>query len=208
MYRTMMTAICLGGVLSANSLQAEPLWSERYGASAQQKPAVTAPASGSGACVAGQRVDILSGGKWYPGTVRQGPDAMGSCLVAYDGYGANWDEWVSMKRLRTSVSGAAPAAPETAPSTQLPSGSYACYTFDGGRLNYAYTDIVIKTATSYSVGKALGTYDLKSSGIITFTGTLANATGSFSVKNSGKAEIKLVFNNDARASMVCTHSGR
>jgi len=36
-----------------------------------------------------------------------------------------------------------------------------------------------------------------------FTGTMANATGKFSVKNGGKPQIDLVFNGDARASMSC-----
>ncbi len=202
-----VTGLCFCCILSAISFQAAPLWSESYGVQTEKKPQ-----GNSGICVAGKRVEILYADKWYPGVVQKGPDQMGTCLVAYDGYGSNWDEWVSLQRLRTSASANNSTTSNRKPSpspvtspTRIPNGLYNCYTFDNGQLNYTYTDIVIESDTRYSTGPAGGTYKLQPSGSISFTGTLSDTNGTFSIKNSGKAEIGLIFNNDALASMICTH---
>ncbi len=168
-------------------------------------------------CIPGAAVSVLSAGQWYPARVLQGPDASGTCLVSYDGYGSNWDEWVNARRMKAAAGGAqrpapaagqgraaAPSAPATAAS--VPPGKYSCYTFDNGQLNYSYTDVVIEAGGRYAVGKQAGSYTLASGGALRFTGPMANASGKFSIKSNGKPQIDLVFNGDARASMSCPKS--
>ncbi|NMG55543.1 hypothetical protein [Aromatoleum aromaticum] len=169
-----------------------------------------AEASASALCVKGRAVSVLYGGDWYPAKVLDGPDRMGTCLVSYDGYGSNWDELVNAKRMRSAAARQAqtvltdPAtAPASAGSDAVPAGKYGCYTFDNGQLNYAYTDVVIQAGGRYAVGDKGGRYTLSDGGAMRFTGTMANATGKFTVKNGGKPQIDLVFNGDARASMSC-----
>ncbi|CAH2032694.1 hypothetical protein [Trichlorobacter ammonificans] len=212
MYRTVIATVCLYALVSAPSLQAAPLWSEQYQLPPQQKTSATATAGERGLCSAGSPVEILSGGKWYPGSVRQGPDTLDTCLVSYDGYGPNWDEWVKLNRLRPRAAGSAVSGKqeETAPAQAgaLPPGRYACYTFDAGQLNYTYTDIIIQSATRYAVGKAEGSYERAAAGSIIFKGgPLKDATGSYAPKSNGAVEIKLVFSNDTRASMSCSRAG-
>lgn len=167
---------------------------------------------GASLCVAGAAVSVLYGGQWYPAKVLKGPDRMGTCLVSYDGYGSNWDEWVSPNRMRPASGGAraeksapfggtAPAQP--ADPKSVPPGKYSCYTFDNGQLNYTYTDIVIEAGNRYSVGNQSGSFNLSPGGRLGFTGTLSNASGKFAIKTGGKPQIDLVFNGDARASMSC-----
>jgi len=211
MYRTMIATASLYALVSATSLQAAPLWSEQYQPQSQQKAPARVPGGERGLCVANSPVEILSGGKWYPGSVRQGPDEAGTCLVSYDGYGSNWDEWVKPSRLRPQAAGpTAKGNRETAPSQSgmLPIGRYACYSFDAGQLNYTYTDIVIQSATRYALGNAAGNYTLVPSASIVFTdGPLKGVAGSYSRKSNASTEIKLVYVNDARASMSCSQSG-
>lgn len=205
--------LCLCCLLSGAPLQAAPLWSDQYELPSK-KPSAPASSVERGLCAAGSAVEILSGGKWYPGSVRQGPDELGTCLVSYDGYGANWDEWVKLNRLRPRAAGNTAHGnreeTETPPvqSGTLPTGTYACYTFDAGQLHYTYTDVVIQSATRYAVGDAGGSYELAAPASIVFKGgPLKGVTGSYSRKNNGTVEIKLVYNNDARASMSCSRSG-
>lgn len=158
-------------------------------------------------CVKGQAVSVLYAGTWYPAKVLDGPDPMGTCLVSYDGYGSNWDEWVNISRIRpmeNQTSAAAPAQQPTAPAvTTVPTGKYNCYTYDYGQLNYTYTDVLIQADGRYAVGSEGGSYTLSEDGTLSFTGTMANAVGKLSVKNNGKAQIDLVFNGDTGASMTC-----
>ncbi len=180
--------------------------------SAETARAAAAPTSAL--CVKGRAVSVLYGGQWYPAKVLDGPDNMGSCLVSYDGYGSNWDEWVNAARMRPG-GGKEAAAPTARPDTSttpppaadgtsaIPPGKYSCYTFDNGQLNYTYTDVVIQPGGRYAVGNDRGSYTLSDGGAMRFSGTMANATGKFSVKNGGKPQIDLVFNGDARASMSC-----
>ncbi len=165
-------------------------------------------------CAKGRAVNVLYGGQWYPAKVVDGPDNMGSCLVSYDGYGSNWDEWVNAARMRpgggkraaTSTARpdtSTPPPPAADGASAIPPGKYSCYTFDNGQLNYTYTDVVIQPGGRYAVGNDSGSYTLSDGGAMRFTGTMANATGKFSVKNGGKPQIDLVFNGDARASMSC-----
>lgn len=177
-------------------------------------PATPAPAPTSALCVKGRAVSVLYGGDWYPAKVLDGPDRMGTCLVSYDGYGSNWDEWVNATRMRpaggkqssprttTPTTSTAPPPP-TSGSGAVPPGKYSCYTFDNGQLNYTYTDVVIQPDGRYAVGNDSGNYTLSDGGTMRFTGTMANARGKFSVKNGGKPQIDLVFIGDARASMSC-----
>jgi hypothetical protein len=165
-------------------------------------------ASGSDLCRKEMPVDVLSGGKWYPAKILDGPDKMGTCLVTYDGYGSHFDEWVNVQRIRARSTGtnasvqAAPKARANADSVRT--GKYACYTFDGGQLNYTYTDVIIEPHNRYSInGGKGGSYTIAPDGSMTFTGPLSNASGRHSIRNTGKAQIDLVFNRDARASMSC-----
>lgn len=163
-------------------------------------------ASSAGLCVKGRAVSVLHAGDWYPAKVLDGPDNMGTCLVSYDNYDSNWDEWVSAKRMRAAAGQSSPTAvpPPPATPTSVPPGKYSCYTFDNGMLNYTYTDVQILDGSRYAVGSKSGTYSLAKGGAMRFTGTMSNATGKFSVKNTGKPQIDLVFNGDARASMACS----
>lgn len=174
--------------------------------------AILAAGPAGASCVPGQAVSVLYGGQWYPARVLQGPDPMGACLVSYDGHGSNWDEWVSAKRMRPAPAGAAPRPSASAPQTSsapdagaqsVPAGKYSCYTFDGGRLNYAYTDVVIEAGGRYSIGRQGGNYSVSPAGAIRFTGPMSNASGKFSIKSGGKPQIDLVFHGDTRASMTC-----
>lgn len=56
-------------------------------------------ASGSGLCMPGWPVRIEWQGQWWAGHVLQGPAGDGTCYISYDGYDANWDEWVTPDRL-------------------------------------------------------------------------------------------------------------
>lgn len=193
-------------------LQAASLWSEQHQLPLPQKPLVGSASAERGLCIAGNRVEILSGGKWYVGNVLKEADTSGTCLVSYDGYGSNWDEWVNLSRLRLPVAETVqkkqPDAAQAMQSGKLPAGSYACYTFDAGQMNYTYTDIIIKSATRYAVGNAEGNYEVRSPASVIFkSGPLQETDGSYAYKNNGTVEIKLVFYNDARASMVCSRSG-
>lgn len=176
----------------------------------------------SPSCIAGQAVSVLYAGQWYPAKVLKGPDAMGTCLVSYDGFGSNWDEWVKGSRMRPAsartakpatadlgrgsqvAAAPAPAQPTPAGGQPVPVGKYSCYTFDNGQLNYAFTDVVIQPGGRYSVGTSAGTFTVGAGGAMAFTGTMANAQGKFAIKSSGKPQIDLVFDGDARASMACS----
>lgn len=186
-------------------------------APAKPAPAPSKPEPAS-TCPVGAAVEVLYGGKWYKAKVVDGPDRMGTCLVDYDGYDSNWDEWVNTKRIRPVAGGAAPAKPAPAPtepappptkpdigkSAGAPPGAYNCYTLDGGQMNYTYTDVVVRDGGRYSVGAKEGRYTLSARGEMTFTGPLSNATGKYSVKTTGRSQIDLIFNGDNRSSMACT----
>lgn len=169
----------------------------------------TLTANAAGLCVPGQAVEVLYAGQWYPARVIEGPDNSGTCKISYDGYGSNWDEWVNAQRLRPAANVAAPATKKSAKqgSSNSPQpGVYKCYSFDSGQLNYTHTDIVIQDAGRYRVGNKGGTFNATATGSLQFTGSLSNAVGKYSVKNTGRAQIDLVFNGDARSSMACTRS--
>lgn len=176
------------------------------------EPSARSAAASAGVelCVAGQAVEVLNVGVWFPAMVLEGPDALDTCLVSYDGFDSSWDEWVSVARLRlapTANAGTAtPAAGNesaTAVSGPVPPGKYGCYTFDAGQTNYTFTDVEILDDSRYAVGKERGTYVLTQDGTLSFTGTLSNATGRFSIKSGGTPQIDLIFFGDARASMGC-----
>lgn len=211
---------------------AEPVRTEQWSTSPGQPPSAPAvpgqgrPSAGGGAsaatsgpvpgvaCARGARIEVLQAGTWYPATILDGPDRMGTCLVSYDGYGSNWDEWVNAARMRPSARSAAttttpeggqPAkTPDSAGGAagKLPAGTYSCYTFDAGQLNYTHTDIVVQEDGRYRVGGRKGRYTLAANGALAFTGPLDNATGTLASKG-GRPQIELVFNRDARSSMAC-----
>lgn len=176
-------------------------------------------------CVPGRAVSVSSNGVWYAGRVVEGPDKMGTCLVSYDGFPRNYDEWVNPKRLRPAApaTGGKPSAGAQARQEQraraqassqaaqagaagkggVQPGRYSCYTFDAGQLNYAFVDVVVEGPGRYAVGNARGSYTIDGAGAMRFTGTLSNATGKYSIRSGGKPQILLVFNGDNRASMSC-----
>lgn len=160
----------------------------------------------NGLCVKGSAVSVYYAGQWYPAKVLEGPDKLGTCKISYDGYGSDWDEWVSAKRMRADVASASPATPGQNRVTSVPPGTYNCYSFVAGQLSYTYTDVVIQDASRYAVGNETGTYQLKPDGAMTFTGTLSNATGTFSIKGTGKPQIDLAFDDSAWSSMACSRS--
>ena len=50
----------------------------------------------------GERVDVEWSGGWYPARILQVKD--GRFLIRYDGYGSQWDEWVTPARIRKPAS--------------------------------------------------------------------------------------------------------
>lgn len=56
-------------------------------------------------CYVGDKAQVLWKGKWYPAKVTNVNDDQSKCYIRYDGYGANWDEWVSAERYK-AVGGA------------------------------------------------------------------------------------------------------
>jgi hypothetical protein len=107
-----------------------------------------AQAQGAPPCTPGAKLDAQSGGRWYPATVKQGPDAQGRCFISYDGWSANWDEWLPPAQLRRQ-SGPKPAGIGAAYSyapvastpaaggggASLPDGRYACRIWIGSMLS-------------------------------------------------------------------------
>lgn len=67
---------------------------------------------------AGEKIEILFGGKWYPGAVLEA--GAGKWKVHYDGYGDSWDTWLGPDKIRKRVGGAAPAADPKAPQGPAP----------------------------------------------------------------------------------------
>jgi hypothetical protein len=173
-----------------------------------QPPSGKSESGGNGGialCRKGARVRVISAGKWYPATVLDGPDRMNTCLVTYDGFGSNFDEWVAGTRMRAlDNEPAKQAAASSRGVTGVRTGKYSCYTLEAGQLNYTYTDVIIESGNRYSIGGKSGTYTMSADGSMRFTGPMSNATGRYSIKNTGKAQIDLVFNGDARASMSCS----
>lgn len=226
----LLGTVTVNGALAQTGQWAAPTRTEQWSSSPAQPPqgkagpgadAGARPAEGV-ACPRGARIEVLYAGTWYPARVLDGPDRMGTCLVSYDGYGSNWDEWVNASRMRAPAQAAAPAVPspegekpgsERTPAmpatpapgkaaSQMPAGTYPCYTFDAGQLNYAYTDVVVRGDGRYAVGGKEGRYTLSGSGALTFSGPLSNATGKFSVRGQ-KPQIDLVFKGNALSSMSC-----
>ena len=71
-------------------------------------------------CRPGAAVEIRYGGQWFPGKVKDGPDAEGRCFVSYDGYGDVWDSWMAPADLRLPGAPAAAAPAAAASTTPLP----------------------------------------------------------------------------------------
>lgn len=47
----------------------------------------------------GDKVQVLWNGKWFPSVILEvGND--GKFKIHYDGYGANWDEWITKDRMK------------------------------------------------------------------------------------------------------------
>ena len=71
---------------------------------AADKPAVVTPAvakpEGQAQWAKGQGVEILWGAKWWKGRILAVDEAAGKYRVHYDGWGDNWDEWVTPEKLR------------------------------------------------------------------------------------------------------------
>jgi hypothetical protein len=84
-----------------------------------------------GSCVPGTAVQIEYQGGWLPGRVLSTMDAAGTCLISWDGYPANWNERVAVRRIRPaagpqtgaprqpSATAAGPPAPSVRPSNPV-----------------------------------------------------------------------------------------
>lgn len=68
-------------------------------AAEQPAPAPLKPANQAG-WKQGQGVEILWGAKWWKGRILAVDEANGKYRVHYDGWGDNWDEWVTPDKLR------------------------------------------------------------------------------------------------------------
>lgn len=66
------------------------------------------PATAEPLCSVGDKGQVLWKGSWYPAKVTNVNDDQSKCYIRYDGYGSNWDEWVSADRYR-KAGGAAPS---------------------------------------------------------------------------------------------------
>lgn len=70
-------------------------------ANAAVQPALAAPrAVGQLQWAKGQGVEIFWGNKWWKGRILAVDEANGKYKVHYDGWGDNWDEWVTPDKLR------------------------------------------------------------------------------------------------------------
>ncbi len=73
-------------------------------APAADKPAADKPATvtpeGNVQWAKGQAVEILWGAKWWKGRILAVDEAAGKYRVHYDGWGDNWDEWITPEKLR------------------------------------------------------------------------------------------------------------
>ena len=61
---------------------------------------VATPAIAAPLCSVGDQAQVLWKGKWYPAKVTKVNEDQSNCFVRYDGYGAEWDEWVSTGRFK------------------------------------------------------------------------------------------------------------
>jgi len=59
---------------------------------------IMTPNTASAACIAGDAVNVLWKGKWYPATVLKASGE--KCYIHYNGYDNSWDEWVGNNRIR------------------------------------------------------------------------------------------------------------
>ncbi|MBI2768838.1 MAG: RNA-binding protein [Burkholderiales bacterium] len=68
--------------------------------------AFAAPAFAQPVCSVGDQAQVFWKGQWYGARVTRVNETQTRCFIRYDGYGSEWDEWVSSERIR--VAGAAP----------------------------------------------------------------------------------------------------
>jgi hypothetical protein len=61
---------------------------------------VATPATAAPLCSVGDQAQVLWKGKWYPAKVTKVNEDQSNCFIRYDGYGAEWDEWVSTGRFK------------------------------------------------------------------------------------------------------------
>lgn len=194
----------------------------------------TPPASAS--CARGAKVEVLYAGKWYPAKILDGPDRMGTCLVAYDGYGSNWDEWVNLSRIRGSGQQSAgqqmprphdPIPNPTPPGTSTPP--------QGGEKpvtpptnNGGSTQAAVPTGTYACYTNDSGQLNYTYTDIVVHDGSrysVGNKEGRYTLSASGsmtftgplsnakgtlarttKPQINLIFNGNAWSSMACAKS--
>jgi len=108
----------------------------------------SAPASGPAAtsgslCRKGAKLEGQWGISWYAVTVLEGPNDLGQCLISYDGYGREWDGWISVDLLRpkggpgltrpVNPVADAPAGQSNA-GGKAPDGDYRCHKISSGQL--------------------------------------------------------------------------
>ena len=110
-------------------------------------PQPLAQAKATVGCAPGANIQVKWQGRWYDAAVKRGPDAQGRCFIGYDGYGANWDEWVTPDRMGTRGATTPVSTQALRPSgTSLPDGRYTCQIWIGSMLStLGYVDIKGRT---------------------------------------------------------------
>lgn len=83
-------------------------------------PALLLSALPAVACPINMAVDIEWNGSQFDGVILDGPDPQGNCYVSYDGWDAQWNEWVDIGRL-APLAVAAPVPPQ--PPASCPAGA-------------------------------------------------------------------------------------
>lgn len=79
--------------------------------------AFVAPAQAQPVCSVGDQAQVLWKGQWYPARVTKVNEDQTKCFIRYDGYGSEWDEWVTEGRIR--VAGKAQPAYKVGDSVQV-----------------------------------------------------------------------------------------
>lgn len=75
-------------------------WEASWNEWVVQERIAPAPAAAATDCFVGVPLEIHWGDSWWGGVVLEGPNAQGQCFVTYEGWEENWNEWVTVDRLR------------------------------------------------------------------------------------------------------------
>lgn len=79
----------------------------------------TAFSANAAVCSVGDRADVRWKGNWYKARVTRVNEDQTRCFIHYDGYGAEWDEWVGANRIRVAGGGASGSRFATGDSVEV-----------------------------------------------------------------------------------------